>query len=246
MTTWWPYLRLAAAGLALAAIVRQLSLAVGNAREASTAWGGHVPTVVANFFSYFTILSNLLAAVVLIVGAIWMMRHRHVAAVEPAWLATLFACATTCIVVTGVVYNLLLRSISIAGISDVWTNETLHVVIPLILLGDAFLAPQRRALPWRAIAVVVVFPIIWALYTMVRANLVTAPATGDPWWYPYPFLDPHLVPGGYVGVAGYIAGIAVAVTAVAAGVVWLGRYRARPSGSTPQSSGRQPGGEEKW
>ncbi|WP_193106681.1 Pr6Pr family membrane protein [Brachybacterium sp. FME24] len=246
MTTWWPYLRLAAAGLALAAIVRQLSLAVANAREADTAWGACVPTVVANFFSYFTILSNLLAACVLLVGAIWLMRHRHGTVVEPAWLATLFACATTYIVVTGVVYNLLLRSISIAGISDAWTNETLHVVIPLVLLGDAFLAPKRRALPWRAIAVVVVFPIIWVLYTMVRANLVVGPLTGDPWWYPYPFLDPHLVPGGTLGVAGYIVGIAVAITAVAAGVVWLGRYRARPATSSPRSSSRHPGGGENW
>ena len=76
------------------------------------------------------------------------------------------------------------------------------MVIPLVLLVDAVLAPRRRPLPWRTIGVVVVFPILWALYTMIRANLVTGPATGDPWWYPYPFLDPHLVAGGYLGVAG--------------------------------------------
>lgn len=227
MTTWWPYVRLLAAALALAAILRQLALAIGNARAADTDWGSHVPTVVANYVSYFTILSNLSCVVALVLGGIWLLRTRRDAAVEPVWLATLFACATTYIVVTGIVYNLLLRSISIAGISDAWTNETLHVVIPLVLLADAFFAPRRRPLPWRTIGVVVVFPILWVLYTMIRANFVVGPATGDPWWYPYPFLDPHLVAGGYAGVAGYIVGIAVVIMAVAAGVVMIGRRRSR-------------------
>lgn len=236
MTTWWPYVRLLAAALALAAILRQLSLAIGNSRAADTAWGSDVPTVVANFFSYFTILSNLSCVLALMLGGVWLLRNRRGHAVEPVWLATLFACATTYIVVTGIVYNLLLRSISIAGISDAWTNETLHVVIPLVLLADAFLAPRRRPLPWRTVGLVVVFPILWVLYTLIRANLVTGPATGDPWWYPYPFLDPHLVAGGYAGVAGYIVGIAVVITAVAAGVVLIGRRRSRDEGT--RRSGR--------
>ena len=231
MTTWWPYVRLLAAALALAAILRQLSLAISNARAAGTAWGSDVPTVVANFFSYFTILSNVSCVVALVLGGVWLLRKRRGTAVEPVWLTTLFACASTYIVVTGIVYPMLLRSISIAGISDAWTNETLHVVIPLVLLVDAVLAPRRRPLPWRTIGVVVVFPILWALYTMIRANLVTGPATGDPWWYPYPFLDPHLVAGGYLGVAGYTVGIAVVITAEAAGVVWIGRRRSRGDGS---------------
>ncbi|HEX7349852.1 Pr6Pr family membrane protein [Brachybacterium sp.] len=227
MTTWWPYLRLLAAALALVAILRQLTLAIGSARAAETPWGSHVPTVIANFFSYFTILSNLSCVVALVLGGIWLLRARRDDSVEPVWLATLFACASTYIIVTGIVYNVLLRSIPIAGISDVWTNETLHVVIPLVLLADVFLAPRRRFPPWRTIGVVVMFPILWAVYTMFRANLVTGPATGDPWWYPYPFLDPHLVAGGYAGVAGYIVAIALVITAVAAGVVWIGRRRSR-------------------
>jgi hypothetical protein len=42
---------------------------------------------------------------------------------------------------------------------------------------------------------------------------------------PYPFLDPHVV-GGYGGVAVYVVGIAVALAAVAALVVAVGRRRA--------------------
>ena len=55
MTTWWPYARLAAAALALAAIIGQLALSLSNAMNATTEWGGHLPTVAANFLSFFTI-----------------------------------------------------------------------------------------------------------------------------------------------------------------------------------------------
>jgi hypothetical protein len=220
-------LRLAAAALGIAAILRQLSLAIANARAAGTSWAGDVPTVVTNFFSYFTIISNLSAAIVLVIAAVWGLRTRRSTVPEPVWLATLLVCVSTYMIVTGVVYNLLLRSIPIAGISDVWTNESLHLVIPLFLVADVLFAPRRRALPWRTPAIVAVLPILWALYTMIRANVVVGPVTGDPWWYPYPFLDPHLVPGGYLGVAGYIVGIAVVIVGTAAAVTWAGRRRGR-------------------
>jgi hypothetical protein len=221
MKTWWPYARVAAAVLEFAAIIRQFSLAVGN----SLAAGTHLPTVIANFFSYFTILSNIIAVVALIAGAIWMLRAKRSDTPEPAWLATLLMCASTYMIVTGIVYNLLLRNISIAGISDVWTNETLHVVIPLFLLADVLFGPRRRALPWTALLSAAAFPIVWAAYTLIRANFITGPATGDPWWYPYPFLDPHQEGASYLTVFGYILGIAVGILAIAALVIWIGRRR---------------------
>jgi len=228
MTTWWPYVRLAAAVLGAAAIIRQLSLSIDNALAAETPWAAHLPTIIANFFSYFTILSNVLAVVALVTGALWMLRTnralRSPRPTEPAWLATLLACAATYMIVTGIVYNLLLRNIPIAGISDVWTNETLHVVIPLVMLADVLFAPQRRSLRWSSLLVAVAFPIVWAVYTLIRANFIIGPAHGNPWWYPYPFLDPHLQ-GGYPGVVAYIVGIAAAIIAVAALVIWVGRRR---------------------
>lgn len=226
MTTWWPNARLAAAALGFAAIIAQLALTVRIALEASTPWGSHLPTVWTNFLSFFTIDSNLIAAVVFTIAGVWGIGHRGDDAPEPRWLAVLLVCASTYMIVTGIVYNLLLRGVELPqGITVPWSNEVLHVVFPLILLADVLFAPRRRALPWNTVFVAAIFPIVWAVYTMVRADFVTAPATGNAWWYPYPFLDPRLVPGGYPGVAGYILGIAVAIIGVACLVVWVGRRR---------------------
>jgi len=218
-TTVWSALRLATAVLIAAAVVAQLTRTVQIAIEA----GQHMPTVVANFFSFFTIESNVLAAVVLTIAAVrgWLVREER----DPAWLAIGLATASTFMLITGIVYNLLLRGVELPqGQTVPWSNEVLHLVGPLLLLIDALFAPRRRGLPWSAIGIIVMYPVAWAVYTLVRANLVTSPATGDPWWYPYPFLNPHLQ-GGYGGVALYIVGIAAAFALVAWGVVAAGRRR---------------------
>ncbi len=227
MTTWWPYARLAGSALAIAAIIAQLVRSLGIAANAQTEWGSHIPTVIANFFSFFTIESNVIAAVALALGAVWALRTRDADAVEPRWLAVLLLCASTYMIVTGVVYNLLLRGIELPqGATVPWSNEVLHVVIPLVMLADVLFAPHRRRLGWGAVGIAAIFPIVWVVYTLLRANLVVAPATGEPWWYPYPFLDPHLPGASYGTVAIYVVAIAVVILGVAALVVWAGRSKA--------------------
>ncbi|MGB4137554.1 MAG: Pr6Pr family membrane protein [Microbacterium sp.] len=234
MTTWWPWARIAAAALTAAAIVAQLIRTVGRALDATDPWAAHLPTVATNFFSFFTILSNVGAVVALAAGGVWMLRNAAPSEgastaeqqPEPRWLATLLICVATYMITTGIVYNVLLRGIPLdQGATVWWSNEVLHVVAPAFLLADVLLAPRRRRLPWTTLWIVAAFPAVWAVYTLLRANHVIGPGSGDPWWYPYPFLDPHLVPGGYVGVAGYIVGIAIAVVAIGAGVLWITRRR---------------------
>ncbi|MFJ4172633.1 Pr6Pr family membrane protein [Microbacterium sp. NPDC089696] len=227
MKTWWPYARLAAAALGLAAVIAQLSRTLQIATQATTPWGADLPTVGGNFLSFFTIDSNLIAAVAFVLGAVWALRHRGDDEPEPRWLAVLLVCAGTYMIVTGIVYNTLLRGIELPqGVTVPWSNEVLHVIVPVLLLLDVLFAPRRRSLPWSTVAITAIFPLAWVAYTMIRANLVISPATGEPWWYPYPFLNPNVVPGGYLGVAGYIVGIAIAIVGVAFFVVWVGRRRA--------------------
>jgi hypothetical protein len=177
-----------------------------------------------NFFSFFTVLSNVSSVVVLaIAGVRAFVRPRSP---EPYWLTVAIACVSTYMVVTGIVYNLLLRGVALPqGTTVPWSNEVLRVVGPVFLLVDLFVSLAPRRLPWKAIVSILVFPVVWIAYTLIRGPLVTNPVTKSPWWYPYPFLDPHVV-AGYGGVALYVVGIAVALGAVAALVVAVGRRRA--------------------
>ncbi|WP_106815750.1 Pr6Pr family membrane protein [Microbacterium timonense] len=223
--TWtrvWYAARAAMAVLLAAAIIRQLAASIGTAIELDR----DLATTIANFFSFFTILSNTAAAVVLLSAAVWFVTRGRGKDAEPAGLAVALACVSTYMVITGIVYNLLLRSIQLPQGSEPvwWSNEVLHLIGPLFLLVDVFVGPLRRALPWRALWAVVAFPIVWVIYTMLRGPLVTNPVSGEPFWYPYPFLNPN-APGGWGSVLVYVVGIAVAILAVGLLVVWVGRRR---------------------
>ena len=179
---------------------------------------------VANFFSYFTIQTSLFHAVVFGFGA-WSLLARRGA--DPPWFGALRAAATTYTVTTGVVYNALLRALpQEAALEQPWANEVLHTIVPVYALLDWLFAPGRRPVLWRVVGWIVVYPVLWAGYTLVRGPTVLDEGTGNAWWYPYPFLDPHASAGGYGTVAVWVVVLAVAISAMAAGIV--GASRGRP------------------
>lgn len=219
----WSLLRLAMAVVILAAVVTQLAVSLTRTAEA----GGDVATVFANFFSFFTILSNVIAATVLATAAIRTLT-RPTGAESSLGLAAALACATTYMVITGIIYNALLRGITLPQGSEPvpWSNEVLHLVGPIFLLLDLLIGTRRRALRWQVVWVIVAFPLLWVAYTLVRGPLVTNPTTGEPYWYPYPFLNPNNA-GGWGMVAAYVVVIAVCFVVVGFGAVWVTRRRAR-------------------
>ena len=215
-------LRLAVAILIIAAIVGQLvhSFAFWAANGVQ-----HVEISVWNFFSFFTIQSNVLTIVAFAVGAVFLLRTRGL---EPSRWTTFRACVATYMIVTGVVYNLLLRGVELPqGNTLEWSNEVLHVVGPVAVLLDWFLAPGRGRLAWSRIWIIVIYPIVWIVYTLIRGPFITNEVTGAPYWYPYPFLDPNLPGASYLTVAGYSVVIAIAIIAVGLGVILVSR-RMRP------------------
>ena len=177
---------------------------------------------IVNFFSFFTILSNALAAITLLIGAWFSLRG----AVEPDWYTFVRAAIVTYMTTTLVVYNLLLREISLDQATTVpWSNEILHVWAPLYLLLDWIFAPGRGRVPWSRFWWIAAFPIAWVVYTMIRGAVVG--------WYPYPFLDPAVEPGvGLGGVAVYVIAIASFILLIGSGIVGLSQvpWPHRPSG----------------
>jgi hypothetical protein len=184
----------------------------------------HIENLYVNFFSFFTIDSNVGAIVIFVIGAVVLVRKMQ----DPRWFAILRACVTSYMAVTGIVYNTLLRGVNVSEGSVVaWSNEVLHVVGPILVVLDWLLAPGRPRLEWKTLWWVVSFPIVWAVYTMIRGPLAYNDVAQKRTWYPYPFLDPSLAPEGYVSVAFYVILIAAIICGVGALVVRVSRARAR-------------------
>jgi hypothetical protein len=214
-------LRVAGALAVVAAIVGQLIVSLDFWTKTEVR---DISTSIANFFSFFTIQANVASAVTLAIGAVLLLRG-GADDVDPRWYAVLRACVTTYMVTTGVVYNLLLRGVELPQGSTLgWSNEVLHVVIPVLLLADWLFAPGRRRLGWGVVGVIVIYPIVWIAYTLIRGPFIFNDLTQAMGWYPYPFLNP-LGEGGYGTVVLWSALIAVLIGAAGVGVVAVSRTR---------------------
>lgn len=167
----------------------------------------------ANFFSYFTVLSNLYAMVVLAVTGAWAgerLSHRW----ELARGASVLYMA-----MTGLVYAVLLSGVDVQ--TDQYTNWVMHRIVPLVVVLDWLYRPPRaRGIDGREALVWLAFPFLYLVYTLVRGPIAD--------WYPYPFMDPTR-DGGYARVALNCVGVAVGFVAAAWLVArtpeWLSRRR---------------------
>ncbi|HEX4443600.1 MAG TPA: Pr6Pr family membrane protein [Galbitalea sp.] len=201
--------RILFAALGVAAMVAQLdrSIEIWNKTGLSVAFG------ITNFFSFFTIDSNVGAVVVLVIGAILVFARKP----DPRWYTVFRVIVVTYMAVTLVVYNLLLRGVELPQGSTVeWSNEVLHVIACAYIVLDWFIAPGRTALAWRTLRAVIVFPIVWLIYTMIRAPFTVHDTLNGKPFYPYPFLDPSLAHEGWFSVAFYIVLITVVVLGMSA------------------------------
>ena len=176
-----------------------------------------------NFFSFFTIESNLLAIVVLLVGGVLDPRSERWAYVRGA--------ATLYMVITGIVYAALLANQEV-GLTAAWVNSAMHQVTPAVLLVDWVCFPPWSRGTYRAALAWLAFPLAYLAYALARGAAVD--------WYPYPFLDPRR-PGGYGRVATYAVVLAVVMGLLAVAVNAIGRTRAASARDRRRGSERPAG-----
>lgn len=182
------------------------------------AWdAGRQPDVYGwNLFSYFTVDSNLIAAVVFVLAAVAILRKKPFG----AWFRYLRGGAVLYMIITGIVYALLLQNNPDANptLGFDWKNFVLHQLGPIFILAWWLLWPSSKAISPREALWWLVFPAIWIVYILARASV-----TG---WYPYPFLNPDKV-GGWGGVLLYTVGITLAFIALSQLLAWISRERRR-------------------
>jgi hypothetical protein len=162
----------------------------------------------ADYFSYFTVLSNLFAATMLLHGALHSARERS------RMVELLRGAAVVHILTTGIVYLLLLSGHAPAY---PWVNAILHYLMPVAVTLDWLLDPPRVHLDQaRTVVPWMVFPLLYVLYTMARGVIVG--------WYPYFFVNPHRG-GGYLLVVGDCLAVGMGIAALIVATIWAGNSR---------------------
>jgi hypothetical protein len=158
-----------------------------------------------NYFSYFTIDSNLIAVLVFLACAIhWRWQPTPM-------LDFLRGASVVYMAVVGIVFSLLLSNTDVDTALP-WVNFVVHELMPIAVVVDWLIDPPARRLTLRDGLTWLAFPAVWLVYTLIKGPIVGK--------YPYPFLDP--ANGGYGTVAVYCVAILVGMTGFIAIVVWVG------------------------
>jgi hypothetical protein len=168
------------------------------------------PFSAGNFFSFFTIQSNILAAMLLVATALIRRGERTLRFDAIRGAVTLY------IAITGAVFALLLSGHQESLDTHIgWVDFTVHKLLPIAVVGDWLLDPPRHRLPIPVAATWLAYPVIWFAYTLARG--------ASEGWYPYPFVDVNTI--GYGGVIWRSAIMLVAFLGAAVAFTWIGNAR---------------------
>lgn len=171
------------------------------------------------FFSYFTILSNMLAALALTAPLVAPASRCATWAEQSGPRASI----ATYLTITAVVYHTMLawqwHPRGLRLVSD----TLLHTIVPAAYLVDLVLRGGQGEGRWIAAAKAMAFPALFGAWTLVHGAL-----SG---WYPYPFMN--VIKRGYPAVVVTMVEMSLAFAVVALIFVAFLRVRAKVALAKP-------------
>jgi len=198
---------------ALFALLGWATLAFGYARFTGAMGDQGLTSTEATlrFFSFFTIQTNILAALVLTAFAIktgpeeWLV-HPFVRSAVAAY-----------IVMVGLIYVILLRPVEPPQNATSVTNIVMHYLMPAAYLLFWLTCVRKAGLRWYDPLLWTIYPLFYLGFVLVRGKM-----SG---FYPYRFIDAKTL--GYAGVAANTAGLLVVCAAIGMCLVLIGWWLAR-------------------
>jgi hypothetical protein len=171
-------------------------------------------SAVITYFSFFTILTNFLVALVFTAAAVrpraqwgqWMLRP------------SVQASTAVYIAIVGMVYQLLLRHLWNPQGAQWVADVLLHSVIPVGYVLYWWLFAPRDELSWKNALGWLVYPGAYLVYTLARGAVSGL--------YPYPFVDVNAL--GYGGVLTRAAGLMLVFLGMGLLIVAIARWKRNP------------------
>jgi hypothetical protein len=165
---------------------------------------------IVDYFSYFTIWSNITVAVVATLLALDPAR-------DGRWMRAVRLSGLLMISITGLVYGVILAGLSELRGWEVLANFFIHQSVPLLAVVVFVVAGPRGWIDWPTIARSMVLPLVWLAYVLVRGVVIDA--------YPYFFLDVAVL--GYPAVLVNLLGVLALGLLIAVGFLYVDRWLTR-------------------
>lgn len=162
------------------------------------------------FFSYFTVLTNILVAVVLTCAATTGDSALRRFFLRPSTQGGVAAA----IVLVSIAYNLLLRNVWDPQGLQWLADELLHDVMPVVFVVYWWFCVPK-GLHWSNVWVWLLYPLAYFIYVLIRGYLIGA--------YPYPFIEVDRL--GYLQVFGNALMVLLGFVVVSLVVVAVDRVK---------------------
>lgn len=168
-----------------------------------------VPETIIRFFSFFTILTNILVAISFTILAI----GKNASSYRFFSTTNVITAITTYIFIVGLVYNTVLRSVWDPHGVQLYVDEALHVATPVLCLLYWFLFVPGRSLKWKDAIAWLLYPLIYLVYLLARGAVSN--------FYPYFFINVDEL--GYSKVFVNAVYVTLVFLLVSLLMIWAGR-----------------------
>ncbi len=162
-------LQIGIAAIAWFAVILQLYLQIVNRKT-------EVSEAIIRFFSYFTILTNIMVAVCF--SSLSLQQGKAFRFFNKPGVTT---AVTVYIAIVGLVYNLVLRSLWAPQGLQLLVDNLLHSVTPLLTLIYWFVYTSTKEINWKEPVAWMLYPLFYLIYVMIRGSFSD--------FYPYFFID---------------------------------------------------------
>lgn len=136
-----------------------------------------IPWTIVQFFSFFTILTNILTAACFTFMASPKSSRLKTFFSKPQTLTAI----TVYITIVGAVYNIILRALWEPQGLQLIVDELLHSAVPALVLIYWFVTAPKKGLQWKNAFTWLIYPFCYLLYVFTRGAFMNV--------YPYPFID---------------------------------------------------------
>ncbi len=129
------------------------------------------------FFSFFTILTNLLVAIYFTLSLL-KKENSYLSIINKSGTLT---AVTVYITIVGLVYQILLRHIWEPKGMQMVVDEMLHSAIPILVIIFWYLYEEKKSRDYKQILKWLIYPLIFLIFILIRGEFSN--------FYPYPFVN---------------------------------------------------------
>jgi hypothetical protein len=134
--------------------------------------------IVIHYFSFFTILTNLIVA---ICSTVVLIANKTSLLYKFFSKTTTLTAITVYILIVGIIFNVILRRIiHLNGMQEI-SSDLLHVATPLLFLIFWIMFVPKQNIKRQQAFVWLVYPIVYIIYIIIHGRI-----SG---FYPYPFIN---------------------------------------------------------